>query len=221
MNTAFHTHTDQHRAANRHLADLADRLPRHTLFVDAGAGTGETTGHLAPRFTTTIALEPDPTHHERLATNAPTATIRGEGILHATIDTPADLVYCGHVLGHIPLDRWQTHLDTLTGWTAHDGYCVIALQNPASDCMRILREFGGPRLDLTREAVTVVDTVTIPGFVQAPDLDTAVDIAASFVALAPLPVPRDLIEDYVRTHFAAAGGYLFSCTQDFHHITRA
>ncbi|SES45738.1 class I SAM-dependent methyltransferase [Actinokineospora terrae] len=212
----FLAHTDQRRKANRYLDDLTARLPRRGTFIDAGAGTGDTVAHLAGKFDHTIAIEPNPALRAHLAGNAPTATILDVPILAADPGHQADLVYCGHVLYYIDPDLWQDHIDTLRSWTAPDGECVIALQNPNSDCMVMLREFGGPHYPLPK--ATKADTTTIPAFIQTDDLTTALDIAAFILGLAPLPVTRDLVEDYLTHRFRSANGYLFSCTQDFHHI---
>ncbi|GAA3033139.1 class I SAM-dependent methyltransferase [Actinokineospora globicatena] len=212
----FLAHTDQKRKANRYLDDVVATLARRGTFVDAGAGTGDTAAHLAGSFDEVIAIEPNPALRARLAGTAPGATILDVPILAADPGHTADLVYCGHVLYYVHVDLWQAHIDALTSWTAPDGECVIALQNPSSDCMVMLREFGGPRFDLPPSVKA--DTTTVPSFVQADDLDTAIEIAAFILGLAPLPVTRDLVVDYVTQKFRSANGYLFSCTQDFHHI---
>src|SRR3712207_5020056 len=59
---AFHVflqHTDQKRNARAWLQDFVERLPGRETLIDAGAGTGELTGWLAPWFRQTIAIEPN------------------------------------------------------------------------------------------------------------------------------------------------------------------
>ncbi|GAA3000133.1 class I SAM-dependent methyltransferase [Actinokineospora diospyrosa] len=212
----FLAHTDQKRKANRYLEQVADGLARRAVFVDAGAGTGDTTAHLAERFERVVAIEPNPALRAQLAGRVPGAEIIDVPILAAEPGAGADLVFCGHVLYYVHPDLWAEHLAALASWTAPGGQCVVAMQNPGSDCMVMLREFGGPRFDLTR--VVAAETHTVPSFVQVPDLDTAVEVAAFILGLAPLPVTRDLVEDYIEQRFRAAGSYVFSCTQDFHHL---
>ncbi|MBM7774571.1 SAM-dependent methyltransferase [Actinokineospora baliensis] len=214
----FLAHTDQKRQAARYLERVAEGLPRRAVLLDAGAGTGDTTAHLADRFERVIAIEPNAGLRAQLAGKVPGAEIIDVPILAAEPDTEADLVFCGHVLYYVDQDLWPAHLEALASWTAPEGECVVAMQNPNSDCMVMLREFGGPRFDLSR--VADAETHTVPSFVQAPDLETAVEVAAFILGLAPLPVTRDLVEDYLEQRFRAAGGYLFSCTQDFHHLRR-
>ncbi|MFD5558642.1 class I SAM-dependent methyltransferase [Streptomyces sp. NPDC127068] len=220
----FLAHTNQKRRAHDYLSQVVSRLPRRRVLLDAGAGSGETTSHLFGHFEHTIALEPNPDLRRRLASRLPRAQILEEEILDARPHCEADLVLCSHVLYYIPLDQWPAHLRELTSWRSSGGECVIVLQNPDSDSMRMLQEFGGPRSDLSGQLdgmdIRFVHRVTDPAHVSTPDLPTAVNVAAFMLGTAPLPSPptRKQVEDYVQANFSSSSGYQFTCTQDFLHI---
>lgn len=222
--TTFLAHTDQKRKAHDYLRQVVSAIPHRRVLLDAGAGSGETTGQLAGHFERIIAIEPNPDLRKRLAHQLPHAEIHEGEILNVRLRSEADLVLCSHVLYYIPLDQWPAHLRQLVSWKTSSGVCVIALQNPDSDCMRMLQHFGGPRFDprsaLDGRLTRLVDLVTVPAHVQTPDLPAAVEIAAFMLSLAPLPAPprREQVENYVQANFPIAGGYRFTCTQDFLHI---
>ncbi|MFG2666601.1 class I SAM-dependent methyltransferase [Streptomyces sp. NPDC048387] len=220
----FLAHTDQKRKAHDYLRQVVSGLTRRRVLLDAGAGSGETTGRLAGHFERTIAVEPNPDLRKRLARRLPQAEIRAAEIMDVRPGSKADLVLCAHVLYYIPLDQWPAHLRQLASRKTSSGVCVIALQNPDSDCMRMLQHFGGPRFDprsaLDGRFARLVELATVPAHVRTPDLPAAVEIAAFMLGLAPLPAPphRSQVEDYVPANFSVAGGYGFTCTQDFLHI---
>jgi hypothetical protein len=104
---------------------------------------------------------------------------------------------------------------------------AVVLQNHRTDCMRMLGEFFGQRFNLSelgsrfqamRGDLYTVELETVPAYVVTPDLESAYTVAEFMLNLLPMPDPpprRDL-EAYVRNHLAApAGGYHFSCDQDF------
>ena len=55
----FLQHTDQKRNARAWLQGFVEYLPVRGTLIDAGAGTGELTGWLAPWFRHSIAIEPN------------------------------------------------------------------------------------------------------------------------------------------------------------------
>ncbi|RSN07435.1 hypothetical protein DMB42_22525 [Nonomuraea sp. WAC 01424] len=224
--TTFLAHTDQKIRAREELARVVGRLPRHRALIDAGAWTGETTAWLAPMFDRTIAIEPNEHMRTELARRCPEATVLGEDIAVAEPDVPADLVLCAHVLYYLPQPSWLPQLQRLASWTAEGGFTVVVLQNPDSDCMRLLRRFTGHRYDLdalgrafaaTAGAEWDVGISTDPAFITMPDLDTALTIAQFMLNVTPLahaPV-MDEVAAYLDEHFRTPEGYRLSCDQDF------
>ncbi|MEO3873302.1 class I SAM-dependent methyltransferase [Nonomuraea sp. B12E4] len=220
---AFLAHTDQKERAHEKLAHIVARLPRRRTLIDAGAGTGQTTAWLARRFTRTIAIEPNEHLRRKLARTCPDATILSEDIATARPDHLADLVLSAHVFYYIPQPSWPAHLQRLASWTAEGGSVVVILQNPETDCMRLLRHFTGHRFDLHPLAQAFADrgwdmtTGTVPATIDAPDLDTAVIIAQFLLNLVPLPHPPALddVAAYLQDRLRVAGSYRLSCDQDF------
>ncbi|SDL28478.1 class I SAM-dependent methyltransferase [Nonomuraea jiangxiensis] len=222
---AFLAHTDQKERAHEKLVHIAARLARRRTLIDAGAGTGQTTALLARHFAHTIAIEPNEHLRRKLARTCPDATILGEDIATALPDRLADLVLSAHVFYYLPPASWLTALQRLASWTAAGGSVVVILQNPDTDCMRLLRHFTGRRFDLRALGRTFagadhdweMSVSTEPAVIDAPDLDTAVIIAQFLLNLVPLPDPPtvDDVATYLRDRFRVPGGYRFSCDQDF------
>ncbi|GAA1905000.1 hypothetical protein [Streptantibioticus ferralitis] len=77
---AFPAGTDQKRVAEEYLSGVVRRLRHRRLFVDAGAGDGGTTRHLAGHFGRTIAVEPSTYLHDALRRACPGAEVLGETI---------------------------------------------------------------------------------------------------------------------------------------------
>jgi SAM-dependent methyltransferase len=223
----FLDHTDQMAGARHWLDHLVQGLPSHELFVDAGAGNGEVTAWFSPRFRRTVAIEPSSYLCTELRRACPNAEVLPTTILAAEPPAAASLVLCSHVLYYVPEAARLRHLEKLASWLAVGGVLVVLLQNHRTDCMRMVDHFLGQRCDLSElcgrfQAVRgeqyEVDLETVPAHVVTGEFDTAYTVAEFMLNSFPMqkpPARRDL-EEYVRQHLAdPAGGYRFSCDQDF------
>lgn len=223
----FLTHTDQKVKARDWLKGLVHGLPSRQVFIDAGAGNGKVTAWFLEDFQRTIAIEPNPSLCDELRRTCPTAEVLPQKILDAQLSILADLVLCSHVFYYIDAADWMTHLEKLVSWLAPEGVLVVAVQNHDTDCMRMLEHFCGYRFHLSELASRFealrgrhyrVEIATVPAQVVTADLDSAFIVAEFMLNLLPMPdpPPRRILEEYVRKHFASsAGGYRFSCDQDF------
>jgi SAM-dependent methyltransferase len=229
---AFLSHTDQKKNARARLAAELDRLPRRRTLIDAGAGNGELTAWAAPRFERVVAVEPNPGLAAELRVACPRAEVLAVTILEAGPQPTADFVLCSHVFYYIPDDAWAAHLHRLMDWLAPGGVLAIALQNPGTDCMRMLEHFVGRRVDsqqlrqvaeVTAGGAFEVRLDTVPAHITTDDLETACVIAEFMLNLLPMPSPPPWpeLERYVRDHFQRPGqGYVLSCHQDFLWVAR-
>jgi SAM-dependent methyltransferase len=232
---AFHVfleHTDQKINARRWLDDFLKRLPQRRVFIDAGAGTGQTTAWLSEQFERTIAIEPNPSLNAELKRTCPQAEVLGQTILQANPSARGDFVLCAHVLYYIDRPQWLPHATTMASWLAEKGTLIIILQNHETDCMRMLDTFLGQRFDLAALAKEfeekhcneyAVERHLVPAQVTTPDLATAYVIAEFMLNLLPMsgPPARSAVEDYIAKHFRQPdGGFRFSCHQDFLTIRR-
>src|ERR1700722_5096369 len=145
----FLEHTDQKANAHRWLDGLVQSLPARRVFLDAGAGPGQVTAWFVNQFERTIAIEPAPYLNAELRQNCPTAEVLATPILAAQPGARADLILCSHVLYYIETAAWRANVDRMASWLAPGGVLVIVLQNPETDCMRMLQAFLGRRFDLT------------------------------------------------------------------------
>jgi hypothetical protein len=223
----FLDHTDQKAKARDWLDHLVRGLPSRDLFVDAGAGNGKVTAWFTDQFQRTVAIEPNPYLCEELRHTCPTAEVLPETILAAQPPASGNLVLCSHVFYYIPGSEWMPHLERLASWLAPDGALVVVLQNHRTDCMRMVDHFFGQRFDLSElsrrfQATTGgdynVEIETVPARVVTADLDAAYTVAEFMLNLLPIPHPpaRSDLENYVQEQFAdPAGGFRFSCNQDF------
>lgn len=223
----FLAHTDQKVKARDWLKGLVHGLPSRQVFIDAGAGNGKVTAWFLEDFQRTIAIEPNPSLCDELRRTCPTAEVLPQKILDAQLSILADLVLCSHVFYYIDAADWMTHLEKLVSWLAPEGVLVVAVQNHDTDCMRMLEHFCGYRFHLSELASRFealrgrhyrVEIATVPAQVVTADLDSAFIVAEFMLNLLPMPdpPPRRILEEYVRKHFASsAGGYRFSCDQDF------
>jgi SAM-dependent methyltransferase len=223
----FLDHTDQKVNARRWLDGLVQSLPARRVFLDAGAGNGKVTAWFLDRFERTIAVEPSPSLSAELRQTCPSAEVLPVPILEAEPAGRGDLVLCSHVLYYIERDEWRANLARMASWLAPGGALVIVLQNHETDCMRMLEAFLGQRFDLAALAREFeeehgrdyrVERQLVPAHVTTPDLASAYVIAEFMLNLLPMPNPpaKRELEEYVRTHFAGpAGGFRFSCHQDF------
>lgn len=229
----FLAHTDQKERALDWLAREIDALERHAIAIDAGAGTGKLTVWLMKRFSTVIAIEPNPTLSTEFAAACPGAALLGETILEAEPGAAGDFVLCSHVFYYLPRESWDAHLLRLMGWLAPGGVLAVAIQNPESDCMHMVDHFIGGRFGL-RELCATAESVpggpwrvrldTVPARIRAEDLPTACRIAEFILNVLPMTDPPAWtdVEAYVATHFARPdGGYEMSCDQDFLRVESA
>ena len=229
---AFLAHTDQKDKAREWLRHEVDGLANRSVMIDAGAGSGKLTSWLTPLFGTVIAIEPNPSLESELRTACPDAVVIAATIASASPPAAGDFVLCSHVFYHIPRSEWESTLLHLMGWLAPGGVLAVALQNPRTDCMRMVNHFLGGRLDLSELCPTAnaeggefeARLETVPAHVRAPDLGTACEIAEFFLNDRPMPAPPrwEDLEHYVDEHFKLAeGGYQLSCHQDFLRVSRS
>jgi SAM-dependent methyltransferase len=223
----FLDHTDQKATARRWLDGLVQSLPVRRVFLDAGAGNGQVTAWFLEQFERTIAIEPSPSLSADLRRTCPNAEVLPVTILDAQPAVPGDLILCSHVLYYIEQSAWRANVARMASWLAPSGALVIVLQNHETDCMRMLEAFHGRRFDLAALAGEFeeehgqqyqVERQVVPAHVTAPDLACAYVIAEFMLNLLPMPNPpaRHALEEYVCKHFAVpAGGFRFSCHQDF------
>jgi trans-aconitate methyltransferase len=231
---AFHTflaHTDQKEKALEWLDREIGALAQRRTAIDAGAGTGKLTAWLVNRFPTVIGVEPNPSLAAEFRTTCPTATLIPDTMLAAAPGVSADFILCSHVFYYIPREEWEANVRQLISWLAPGGVLAIAVQNPNTDCMRMVHHFIGRRVDLRELAAIVavpnapyeVRLDTVEAHIRTEDLQTACEVAEFILNVLPMPNPplwTDL-EKYVAGHFArSGGGYQYSCHQDFLRIAR-
>lgn len=223
----FLNHTDQKVKAREWLSRRVQSLPSRRVFVDAGAGNGKVTAWLLDQFQRTVAIEPNPYLRGELRRACPAAEVLPAMILDAALASQGSLVLCSHVFYYIERAAWVSHLEKLASWLAPDGVLIVVLQNPATDCMRMVRHFLGARFDLSELAARFqahcgdryeATLETVPARVATPDFATAYTVAEFMLNLLPMPQPppRAALEEYIRRELVVAeGGYRFSCDQDF------
>jgi hypothetical protein len=133
---------------------------------------------------------------------------------------------------YIPRENWPATATTLVSWLRPGGMLAVGLQNPHTDCMRMLDHFVGERFDVrdltrlpgindARELDVRVETVEAS--IMAPNLDVACAVAEFMLNLLPMsePPPWEDLERYVERHFRLSdGGYRMSCDQDFLRVAR-
>jgi SAM-dependent methyltransferase len=232
----FLASTDQKKAAHDYLTTLVGRLPKRRVFIDVGAGEGGTTRRIAKHFECAIAVEPNPHLHTALRQACPDARVLSATIDHADIAVRADLVLCAHVLYYLPRSDWAAVTRRMLSWTAEGGELVLAMQNPRSDCLRMVHAFTSVSFDLAslgeeieRDAAELgaeITLDTVPATIHTEREVDAVAIAQFMFNLAPLRSLDDLpchteLQAYVRSQFAdLSGGFTFTCTQDFLRVRR-
>jgi SAM-dependent methyltransferase len=232
---AFHTflaHTDQKEKALGWLEKEVGTLTQRKTAIDAGAGTGKLTAWLSDRFATVIGVEPNPSLALEFRSTCPSATLIPDTILVADPQAAAEFVLCSHVFYYIPPSDWEANARQLMGWLSPGGILAIAIQNPDTDCMRMVDHFVGGRCDLG-ELAAVVESVhggafdvrldTIEAQIRTDDLSTACEIAEFVLNVLPMPNPPTWaeLEAYVADRFVQPSGeYRFSCHQDFLRIAR-
>ncbi len=223
----FLANTDQKVKAREWLNGLVGGLHSRRVFVDAGAGNGKVTAWFVGDFQRTVAIEPNLSLFDELRRACPTAEVLRQKIMEAQPSGLADLVLCSHILYYIDAAEWMANLEKLVSWLATDGVLVVVVQNHETDCMRMLNHFLGYRFNLPELANRFaalqghrhrVEIATVPAQVATTDFDSAFTIAEFMLNLLPMqdPPARSSLEEYVRQHLSdGAGGFRFSCDQDF------
>ena len=228
---AFLDHTDQKDKAMGWLRREVDSLSNRSVMIDAGAGSGKLTEWFSPLFRTVVAIEPNPSLESELRAACPAAVVIPATIAAASPPAPGNFVLCSHVFYYIPRSEWEVNLRSLMGWLAPGGIMAVALQNPRTDCMRMVDYFIGGRFDLgelcqTAEAENSgykARLETVPAYIRTADLGIACEIAEFVLNVLPMPSPPswDDLAHYVEDNFKQAdGGYRFSCHQDFLRVSR-
>ncbi|MFH8410918.1 class I SAM-dependent methyltransferase [Streptomyces sp. NPDC018019] len=225
----FLSGTDEKATTHPYLRGVVDRLPARRVLLDVGAGDGRTTRYLAPYFGRTVCIEPSEPMRRALARSCPQAEVVAEPVFDAQVDAQADLALLSHVLYYIPRIQWAAMVARIMEWVAPEGVLLVVLQDPDSDCMRMVHHFTGRRFDV-RELVgelaalppgligrTELDVV--PACYRGRDLEETVAVADFHLSIpdAP-PQPREAVEAYVRRHFGDGdGAYVFHHDQ---HVLR-
>ena len=217
--------TDQKTNARRWLDDFVERMADRLVLIDAGAGNGQVTAWLLDRFERTIAIEPNPSLNADLMLACPSAEILSVPILKADPGSIAHLVLCSHVLYYIPQSEWEAHVRHMASWLAPGAALIIVLQNPDTDCMRMLDHFLGRHFDLGQVADMVsrdgryhAKRYLVPAHVTTSYPDEAYTVAEFMLNLLPITQPpsREDLKEYVMKNFHThEGEFRFSCHQDF------
>jgi SAM-dependent methyltransferase len=227
----FLANTDQKEKASEWLDREVGSLARRRTAIDAGAGTGKLTAWLAGRFGTVTGVEPNPSLAAEFRAACPSATLVPDTIVGAEPGA-ADFVLCSHVFYYIPRAEWEANARKLIGWLDPGGVLAVALQNPDTECMRMVDHFVGGRFDLGDLATVAASAPggpydvrldTVEAHVRTDDLRTACQIAEFVLNVLPMPSPPPWadLEEYVATKFSRrGGGYRFSCHQDFLRVAR-
>ncbi|UNO38453.1 class I SAM-dependent methyltransferase [Streptomyces sp. MST-110588] len=230
--------TDEKAVTHARLSALVARLPARSVFVDIGAGAGDTTAHVGRSFARTVAVEPNASLREALRRACPEAEILPRPV--ESVELPAgsaDLVLCCHVLYYLPRATWAATVRRMLGWLRPGGEIWILLQNADNACLRMVRHFTGAHFDLAplaaelREGrdgpVAACSLERLPCAYRTARLDDAVDVAEfmlnvpSLARQDPLPALQELC-DYVRRECAdPAGGYRIDHSQDLLRVRRA
>jgi len=194
---AFLDHTDQKAGAMAWLGREADSLTRRSVGIDAGAGAGTLTRWLLPRFGTVVAIEPNPSLVADLRAACPDAVVIPDVIAAAEPPSQGDFILCSHVFYYVPRAEWAPTLQAMKSWLAPGGVLAVALQNPGTDCMRMVDHFIGGRFDLDelRRATEAegdfyeTRVETVPARIEAPNLDVACEICEFVLNSLPMPSP--------------------------------
>ncbi|MET9514836.1 methyltransferase domain-containing protein [Streptomyces sp. NPDC002994] len=228
--------TDEKAVTHARLADLVAGLERRRVFLDVGAGAGETTAHLGQHFERTVAVEPSASMRERLLQACPDAVVvarpieSADGADGADLKGKADLALLSHVLYYLPEEAWLPTLRRVLGWVAPGGTLLVMLQSPGNACMRMVEHFTGTRFDLRPiarqlrgqepEQVSGWSIETLDVRYRTRRFAEAMDVAEFMVnvpvlpTLDPLPARADLVA-YVEKHFARPDGtYVISHAHD-------
>ena len=230
----FLAHTDQKVQARRWLDEFVATLPSRMLLVDAGAGAGDAVSSIIAAFGRALLIEPNPFLRPLLAERCPQGEILPHGILEASVPpASADFVLCSHVLYYIPQRDWLAHVRRMIAWLSPSGVLAVILQNPGTDCMRMVRQFHGRsfdlhelagRLEAETDARCRISLTAIDSRIETDEFTTACAIAEFMLNLLPMSNPplHEALEAWVREHFATPDGrWRMSCTQDVLLVRRA
>ncbi len=228
---AFLDHTDQKQNALSWLRREVDALANRSVMIDAGAGSGTLTAWFTPLFQTVVAIEPNPSLESALRAACPTAVVIADTITAATPQVLGNFVLCSHVFYYIPQAEWEPTLRRLMSWLAPGGFLAIALQNPGTDCMRMVDHFIGGRFDLSTLCPLVngeggefeARVETVPATIRTPNREIACTIAEFVLNVLSMPSPPtwEELEQYVDARFRQADGrYRLTCDQDFLKVHR-
>ena len=222
----FLSHTDQKEQALAWLDREVSALGGRKVAIDAGAGTGKLSAWLRTRFGSVIGIEPNPSLAEEFRSTCPKLDLIQATILAAKPVVAADFILCSHVFYYLPRSEWEANLRQLIGWLAPGGVLAICIQNSGTDCMRMVDHFIGGRFRLSELSAAAesapggpyrVRLDTVPARIQTQEFATACEVAEFILNVLPMDDPpawSDL-ENYVAKNFACAGGYEFSCDQEF------
>lgn len=228
----FLKHTNQKQMAYSVLQPLVASLPERKQMLDIGAGDGTLTSMVYEDFDEVLAFEPNEALVASLQRRCPGINILPKKIDEVNVGLHADLIVCSHVLYYVDKSRWMQTLDKLASWLKPNGVLVCILQNPSTDCMRMVEYLYQDRFDLAGLAQKFdlfaghrfQQTMrTLPSYIETSDLESAYTIAELVLNVVPMrdPVPRDLLVDHVNRFFRGPDGtYHFSCNQDFLIIKR-
>ena len=217
--------TDQKLKAMHFLDEHVAKLSKRDVFIDVGAGTGALTAHLAKEFRVSTAIEPNQSLVSELRMSCPGVTVLPVGVESATVECKADFILCSHVLYYIPRESWVPNLERMSNWLHADGILAVALQNPETDCMKMVCRFTGGRFELraacedfaarNRQFTTLI--ITVPATIRTSCIDEACAIAEFVLNVLPMPSPprMDEVRSYVQKNFCRRDHFEFSCDQDF------
>ena len=148
--TLFIQSTDQKQQAAAWLRDYLSRFPTNGLAIDAGAGNGILTRHLADHFAEVLAVEPNPSLLAELVASGANVRILPETIEAARLDEgQAELVFCSHVLYYVPRPAWDDLVRRMLSWIQPGGTLVVVLQAEDTDCMNFYKALRGHGFPIT------------------------------------------------------------------------
>lgn len=132
--------------------------PSSRSYLDAGAGNGDLSRRLKPRFQRCVVIEPNVEFHAQLATFAD-EVIAGS-IDEVNIKDNFDFILCSHVLGYVPKDRRPDVVAKLFRCLNQNGVLTIVYNSSASDVIRVIQELApNARTALPRPVVFTDDWI--------------------------------------------------------------
>ena len=226
----FLKHTTQKLKAREWLTATVDALGERDVLVDVGAGNGIIT--LSPDFKRTICIEPNPTLASQLQAKYPEVQVLIKLIADVQLTPVASFILCSHVLYYIDVAEWIETVQQMASWLTPNGKLIIIIQNPQTDCMKLLRHFTGKTFDLSSmiqaQSLTAdydMTLETVDSYINTEsDFNAAYRISEFVMNLLPQnkPLSQAELSEYVQTNWKdkTNNKYYFSCHQDFLTITR-